>query len=201
MSVSATARLGVAALATHSYTLQTLKYVMLISLAIGWACEIMVGRLVGAGKLKQADAMVRKGVRNGMLASGSLALIAAISAPWIMRAFTTDTDIISAAQTLLWLSVFLELGRVFNLVVIGTLRAAGDTLYPVMASIASFVLILGLGSYLMSRPWGLVGVWLAYVIDECLRGALMWWRWQRRGWLKHASAYLQSQRHERFGAQ
>ena len=201
VSVSATARLGVAALATHSYTLQTLKYVMLISLAIGWACEIMVGRLVGAGKLKQADAMVRKGVRNGMLASGSLALIAAISAPWIMRAFTTDTDIVSAAQTLLWLSVFLELGQVFNLVVIGTLRAAGDTLYPVLASIASFVLILGLGSYLMSRPWGLVGVWLAYVIDECLRGALMWWRWQRRGWLKHATAYLQSQRHERFGAQ
>ncbi|MEY5099649.1 MAG: hypothetical protein RJA36_2368, partial [Pseudomonadota bacterium] len=36
VSVSAAARLGVAALATHSYTLQTLKYVLLISMAIGW---------------------------------------------------------------------------------------------------------------------------------------------------------------------
>ncbi|TXT34065.1 MAG: multi anti extrusion protein MatE, partial [Comamonadaceae bacterium] len=62
VSLSATARLGVAALATHSYTLQTLKFVLLISLSIGWACEIMVGRLVGAGQLRAADHMVRKGV-------------------------------------------------------------------------------------------------------------------------------------------
>ena len=50
------------ALATHSYTLQLLRYVFLISLAIGWACEIMVGRLVGAGHFRQAHDLVRKGV-------------------------------------------------------------------------------------------------------------------------------------------
>jgi Na+-driven multidrug efflux pump len=196
VSISATARLGVAALATHSYTLQTLKYVMLISIAIGWACEIMVGRLLGAGRLKAADAMVRKGVRNGMLASGFLAMAAAISAPWIMRAFTNDPAIIGAAQQLLWMSVALEIGRVFNLIVIGSLRATGDIHFPVVSSMASFVLILGVGSYFLSRWWGLPGVWLAYIIDECLRGALMWWRWQGRGWLPHARANLRALRRE-----
>mgnify|MGYP006219863453 CR=1 FL=1 len=49
-SLAATARLGVEALATHSYILQILKYVLLISMSVGWACEIMVGRLVGAGQ-------------------------------------------------------------------------------------------------------------------------------------------------------
>lgn len=190
VSLSATARLGVAALATHSYTLQTLKYVLLISMAIGWACEIMVGRLVGAGRLVQADAMVRKGVRNGMLASGSLVLLAALTAPWIMRAFTQDPAIIEAAQVLLWMSVALELGRVFNLVVIGALRATGDVNYPVYASIGSFALLLGVGSYFMGRWWGLPGIWLAYVADECLRGGLMWWRWRRLGWLRYARATL-----------
>ncbi|HEY9096814.1 MAG TPA: MATE family efflux transporter [Hydrogenophaga sp.] len=194
VSVSATARLGVAALATHSYTLQTLKYVLLVSMAIGWGCEIMVGRLLGAGRLKEADAMVRKGVRNGMLASGSLALTAALCAPWIMRAFTNDPAIIAVAQQLLWLSVLLELGRVFNLVVIGSLRATGDLHFPVVASLASFLLILGLGSYLLSRPLGLYGVWLAYVVDECLRGGLMWWRWSRRGWLTNARHRLRTLR-------
>jgi putative MATE family efflux protein len=196
VSVAATARLGVAALATHSYTLQTLKYVLLISMAIGWGCEIMVGRMLGAGRLKEADAMVRKGVRNGMLASGSLALAAALGAPWIMRSFTQDATIISVAQQLLWLSVLLELGRVFNLVVIGSLRATGDVLFPVVASMASFVLVLGLGSYVLSRPWGLYGVWLAYVVDECLRGALMWWRWRHRGWLPYARRHFKTLRHK-----
>ena len=197
VSVAATARLGVEALAAHSYTLQTLKYVMLISIAIGWACEIMVGRLLGAGRLKDADAMVRKGVRNGMLASGFLAMAAAIGAPWIMHAFTRDAAIIDAAQQLLWMSVALEVGRVFNLIVIGSPRATGDVDFPVVSSMASFVLILGVGSYFFSRWWGLPGVWLAYIIDECLRGALMWWRWQGRGWLPHARANLRALRSER----
>lgn len=186
VSLSATARLGVAALATHSYTLQTLKYVLLISMAIGWACEIMVGRLVGGARLREADTIVRKGVRNGLLASGGLALLAAISAPWLMRIFTKDPAIIEAAQTLLWISVALELGRVFNLVVIGALRATGDVHFPVLASVASLVLILGGGSYWLGRGFGLPGIWAAYVLDECLRGALMWWRWRRQGWLPHA---------------
>lgn len=200
VSISATARLGVAALATHSYTLQTLKYVLLVSMAIGWGCEIMVGRLLGAGRLKEADAMVRKGVRNGMLASGSLATLAALGAPWIMRSFTQDSTIIDAAQQLLWLSVLLELGRVFNLVVIGSLRATGDVHFPVVASLASFILILGLGSYWLSRPWGLIGIWVAYVIDECLRGTLMWWRWRRRGWLPYARQHLKTLRHRQTSA-
>jgi len=194
VSLSATARLGVAALATHSYTLQTLKFVLLISLSIGWACEIMVGRLVGAGQLSEADRMVRKGIRNGMLASGTLVLCAALAAPWLMRAFTRDPAIIAAAQTLLWISVLLELGRVYNLVLVGALRATGDLHFPVYAGSVSIVLLLGVGSYVLGRTFGLPGIWLAYVADECVRGLLMWWRWHRRGWLTHAQRTLRRMR-------
>jgi Na+-driven multidrug efflux pump len=199
VSLAATARLGVEALATHSYILQILKYVLLISMSVGWACEIMVGRLVWAGAFSQADALVRKGVRNGLLASGSLALLAAAFAPWLMRVFTRDPSIISMATTLLWLSVALELGRVFNLVVIGALRATGDVHFPVLASAASLLLILGAGSYWMGRHWGLTGIWLAYVADECLRGGLMWWRWHLRGWLVHARQTLKLMRQKETG--
>lgn len=94
----------------------------------------------------------------------------------------------------MWLSVALELGRVFNLVVIGALRATGDVHYPVYASIGSFALLLGLGSYFMGRWWGLPGIWAAYVADECLRGGLMWWRWRRKGWLAHARETLRGLR-------
>ncbi|WP_342133291.1 MATE family efflux transporter [Hydrogenophaga sp. OTU3427] len=190
VSLSATAHLGVAALATHSYTLQTLKYVSLVSVAIGWACEIMAGRLVGAGRLREAHAIVRKGVRNGMLASGALALAAALAAPWLMQAFTHDPAIIESARTLLWLSVLLELGRVFNLVVAGALRASGDIHFPVLSGLTSITLVLGLGSYGLGRGFGLSGIWLAYVADECVRGALVWWRWQGLGWLPHARRTL-----------
>ena len=103
-----------------------------------------------------------------------------------MRLFTQDPDIIRTAQWLLWMSVLLELGRVFNLVVIGGLRASGDIHYPVVASIASLIFILGLGSYWFGQWFGLYGIWAIYVIDECLRGLLMWRRWRKLGWVSNA---------------
>ena len=186
VSLATTARLGVGALATHSYTLQLLKYVLLISLSIGWACEIMVGRLVGGGQFQQAHALVRKSVRNGLLASGGMALAAALAAPWLMRMFTKDPQVIEAAQTLLWIAVALETGRVFNLIVIGALRATGDAIYPVVASLGSFILVLGLGSYWMGRSYGLVGIFIVYAADEWVRGLLMMARWHWHDWLPSA---------------
>jgi Na+-driven multidrug efflux pump len=185
-SLAATAQLGVAALATHSYTLQLLKYVAPVSLAIGWACEIMVGRLTGAGQLRAASALVRKGVRNGLLASGGLALLMALGAPWLLRLFTTEPEVLRAAQALLWLSLLLETGRVYNLVLAGALRAADDVLVPAAASMASMALVLGAGSLLLAPVLGLPGIWLAYILDEWVRGLLLLARWLRHGWVPHA---------------
>ncbi len=190
VSLSATARLGVGALATHSYTLQLLRYVVLISLSIGWACEIMVGRLVGAGKFRQAQDLVRKGTRNGLVASGTLALLAALAAPWLMRILTKDPQVIQAAQTLLWIGIALETGRVFNIIVTGALRATGDVIYPVVASVGSFALVLGVGSYVLGRHFGLAGIFIAYAADEWVRGLLMMARWHWLGWVKHAKRTL-----------
>ncbi len=194
MSLSAAAKLGVAALATQAYVLQTLRYVLLISLAIGWACEIMVGHLIGSGKFRVAHQLVRKGLRNGLFASGAMALIVAAGAPWLMRAFTRDPAVIQMAQTLLWISFALETGRVANLVVLGALRSTGDVIFPVTASIASLVLVLGIGSLVLGKYYGLVGIWVAYAADEWIRGALMFWRWEAHGWVSHARAILQRMR-------
>jgi Na+-driven multidrug efflux pump len=35
-------------------------------------------------------------------------------------------------------------------------------------------------------PLGVTGIWIAFVCDEWLRAMMMYWRWRRRGWLKHA---------------
>jgi Na+-driven multidrug efflux pump len=61
------------------------RYLPLVSLAIGWACEIMVGHLVGSDKFRMAHQLVPNKLSNGVLASGTLALIAAAGAPWLIR--------------------------------------------------------------------------------------------------------------------
>ena len=194
VSLAATARLGTSALATHSYTLQLLRYVLLISMSIGWAVEIMVGRLVGAGALRQGDQLVRKAVRNGLIASGGLALVAALAAPWLLRIFTRDPQVVALAQTLLFVSIALETGRVFNLILNGALRATGDGRFPAVTGAVVILLVMGLGTYWMGRWFGLVGIWVVYAADEWIRGVILYARWRYRGWLSYARSSQQSLR-------
>jgi Na+-driven multidrug efflux pump len=186
LSLAATASLGAAALATHAYTLQLLEFVLLVSLAIGWACEIMVGRMVGAGAFRAADHLVRKGLRYGLVASGACALSMAVAGPVALRVFTHDAAVINAAWTLLWLSLALETGRALNLMLTGALRAAGDVVVPAAGSMASMALVMGGGAVLLGPILGLPGICIAYALDEWARGALLVWRWYGRAWIPTA---------------
>lgn len=187
-TIALTAHLGATALATHTYTMQLIHFILLSGLAIGIASEILVGHIVGAGELHAAHRLVRKSLAAGLAVSFLLALAAALTARWTLPLFTQDPQVIATAQTLLWITVLLEPGRTFNLVIINALRATGDATFPVAAGVASMVLVMAGGAWLLGLHWGfgLAGVWFAYAADEWLRGLLMAARWWRHGWVPHA---------------
>ena len=177
-------------MATQAYTLQITYGVLLFGLATGLAVEIVVGHMIGAGHLRDAHRLVRRALARGLAVSTTVATAAALAGPWLLGQFTQDASIIATGSSLLWLTVLLEPGRTFNLVVINALRACGDARYPVVAGAASMALVLGGGSWLLGihLGYGLTGVWIAYAADEWIRGLLMWRRWVRHGWVPHARA-------------
>lgn len=187
-SIAVVGRMGTQALATHAYTMQLIHFVVLFAATLGLAAEIMVGHLVGAGRLHQADRLVKRLLGRGLLMALGVSLAVALAGRWLMGWFTADAQIIATGTLLLWLTIALETGRTFNLVLVNALRAAGDARYPMQAGAVSFALVLGGGSWLLGVQlgWGLVGVWVAYAADEWLRGLLNWWRWSRLGWLPAA---------------
>lgn len=189
-SVAVAGSLGSGALATQAYALQISYGAVMAGLAIGLAAEVVVGHLVGAGRLREAHALVRRALRLGLLISVVATAAVAWVGPWLLRGFTADLQIVAAGAALLWWTVLLEPGRTFNLVVINALRAAGDARYPVVVGVFSMVGVLAGGSWLLGHVLGLglVGVWIAYAADEWLRGLLMWRRWVRLGWLPAARA-------------
>ncbi|MDR7295097.1 Na+-driven multidrug efflux pump [Pelomonas aquatica] len=201
ISLAAVAQLGALALATHAYTTQLLHLILIFGLAIAFAVEILVGHMVGAGALHAAHKLVRRslglGVVVALVVSGGFAL----AGPWLLKKFTSDPRIIELGCTLLWWTVVVEPGRVFNMVVINALRATGDARYPVIAGSASMAIVLAGGSWFLGvyLGWGLVGVWIAYAADEWIRGLLMWRRWATLGWLPHARAAHRRLRHARAG--
>jgi len=190
VSVAVVGHMGAEALATHAYTQQVNILVLLFGLATGFAVEIMVGHLIGAGELHQAHRLVRRALARGLVVATLAALAAALAGRHLLGLFTQDPAILAAGGVLLWWTVLLEPGRVFNLVVINALRATGDARYPVMAGAASMLIVLAGGSWFLGSVMGLglPGVWIAYAADEWIRGLLMWRRWSRQDWVPFARA-------------
>lgn len=182
------ARMGGDELATMTYTHNVQRLVILFSISLGLGTEILIGRLVGAGAFEEAYQQVIKSVRIGLLiATAGIIAVAAAARP-LVDVFSHDPAIIAGAALLLKLSVIYEPGRVFNIVVINALRATGDARFPVrVAAISQWFFSVPLCWFLgLKLGWGLVGVWIAMLTEEWVRGLMMWDRWRKRRWLKYA---------------
>ena len=89
-------------------------------------------------------------------------VILAVSGSFIIGLFTEDPLIRHTVLTLIWLSVFLEPGRMANEILIGALNTAGDVKFPTMISHIIYVLIY--------RPnelsnWRLFRLWVSWSLD------------------------------------
>ena len=189
-TVAMVANMGADELAAHGYTMQIMFFILVFSLSVGFGSEILVGHLLGERSLHKAHRLVVHSVRIGILVSLGMSLIAVFSASWSLAFFTSDPRIIEICTQLLWIAVFLEPGRALNLIVIKALRACGDARFPLVAGTASMVIVMAGGAWVLGVYFGmgLIGVWLAYTLDEWTRGFIMCWRWWGRGWLPAARA-------------
>ncbi len=182
------ARMGSQSLAIQSYTLQIQRFAMLFSFSIGLGTEILIGHLVGAGAYEEAYQKLLRSLRTGLVLVTAVMLVVAAAAPQLIGAFTRDASIVAAGALLLRISIVLEPGRVFNVVVISSLRATGDVWFPIQMAVLSMWLVwVPLAWFLGLRlGLGLTGIWISMMADEWLRGLLMHRRWKQRGWIAHA---------------
>ncbi|MBR0628181.1 MATE family efflux transporter [Bacillus altitudinis] len=176
--------MGTQALAAKVYTQNLMMFIMLFGAAISQGTQILIGRLIGA---KEFDAAYRRCMKSlywaiaiSLLSSTALSL----SSTHLLTFFTSNSEIIQIASLLLILTIVLEPGRSFNMVIINSLRAAGDAKFPVYMAMIS---MWGIGlpiAYLLGiqLEMGLIGVWISFIVDEWVRGIFMYRRWRSRVW-------------------
>jgi putative MATE family efflux protein len=182
------ARMGTDSLAIQSYVLQIQRFAMLFSFSIGLGTEILIGHLVGAGLFEEAYQKLLRSLRTGLIIVSCVMLVVAAFAPLLLGCFTRNAAIITGGAVLLRLAIVLEPGRVFNIVVISSLRATGDVGFPFQMAVLSMWCVWVPLAWLLGIKLGLglVGVWIAMTTDEWLRGLLMYRRWKLRRWVKYA---------------
>ncbi len=176
--------LGTEALTTKIYLQNIMLFIMLFSIAIGEGSQIIISHYIGAGRLNDAFMRGMKSIRIGFVGSGLVALIFFLLSGQILHLFTHNPDIIHTGRLLLALTILLEPGRAFNIILISALRSVGDVRFPVYLGMIVMWLVglpvAWIGSITIGL--GLIGIWISFIVDEWLRGVLIYKRWTDRNW-------------------
>ncbi|MDX1806595.1 MAG: MATE family efflux transporter [Paenisporosarcina sp.] len=180
--------LGAEALAARQYAMNISMFTFLFAIAIGMGTSIIVGRLVGANEQDEAYTRLWKSLKFALIFTLSTVTLVIVFRFQLIGLFTDNPEVIQIAASVLLLSILLETGRTMNIVIINSLRAAGDARFPVLIGVFSMVVMsLPLGYFLVFvLDMGLPGIWLAIAADEWIRGLIMYFRWKSRKWEKYA---------------
>ena len=172
------------ALAARAYCHNMIMFVYLFCLSITQGGDILVGHLVGQQRHQAAYILGNYFFRWSMIITLTGSVILALMGRSILSAFTDNTDIIKMGVWVLFVDIFLEIGRTANIFAGSTLRATGDVIYPfAVGVIFQWSVAVGV-SYVIGIPlgYGLVGMWVGFALDENIRGIILVRRWRSGKW-------------------
>jgi len=176
------ATLGAVSLASHQIALHTASLTFMVPLGIASAAAVRVGQALGREDPRGASRAGWTAIGLGVLFMSASALVF-ISVPrWIVRLYTSDTEVVVLGGRLLMIAAFFQLFDGIQGVAIGALRGSGDTRTAMLAHlICDWVIGLPVGCYLcFRRGWGVTGLWIGLSLAMILAGIVLLMAWARR---------------------
>ena len=177
--------LGVEALATRTYCVNIIMFVYLFSISMAQGGAICIGHLIGEKKPHAAFLLGKYVMKKSVMITLILSCIIAASGHTLLSWLTSNPEIIRMGVIVLLIDVVLEIGRPINIFATNALRAAGDVNYPFYVGlIVMWSVAVGVG-YLFGIywAWGICGMWVAFALDENIRGIIFVRRWYGMKWV------------------
>lgn len=168
----------------RSYAAQISNFSYCIGAALAQTNAIMTGWRIGTRDYEACDKGTKKVACIGICAAAGLEAIFAFSSDYIIRIFTSDTEMIALVKTLLIIDIVLEVGRVTNLVFGQALKTSGDALFTtIIGVIFMYICIVG-GTWFFGIHLNflVIGAYIGLTSDECIRALFMFLRWQSGKW-------------------
>ncbi|NMM53381.1 MATE family efflux transporter [Paenibacillus aquistagni] len=153
--------------------------------ALSIAIVTVVGQCIGRRNTQDA----RKFIKSFLWLSSFLFVFAALLLlplfPWIVSLFTPPPEIIPTIFKLMVLiAVTQPLLWSISFIMPSALRAAGDSNFTSITSLLSMWLFRVILGYVLGIPlgFGIMGVWIAMVIEWGIRGSVFLWRFRGEKW-------------------
>ncbi len=157
---------------TKGYCSILANFCYIYAVSIAQAAQISVGFLLGAKELKALAKRVWNTLLTAFCCCVGLALVMFLNSNLLLSMFNATSAIKALGHTVLFIEIFLEIGRSCNIVMTRMLIAVGDAKTPMIFGLSGHWLIAALFSYIIGIHFGmgLCGMWIAMAMDECARG-------------------------------
>lgn len=180
------AALGVATVSAKTYLNSIVVYIYVCGMCFGQACQLLVAQMGGAGELEKAQEFVKRNFRINLFLNVGISLCVIAARKPLSGLLTGNPQIAELICNVLFIDLFIQMGRAMNHCYTSSLRAVGDVRFTMTVMIASTWLISVPLCYVFSMlcGFGLYGIWMGFAADECLRGSLGLYRWRKQKWRK-----------------
>lgn len=158
---------------------------LISGMALNLAMVTVVGRCVGAKDYEQAKFYVRKLMKTAYIAGAVVNGLVLMSMPLALRFYSLTPETAQLTRILVWIHC---VGAIFMWPVAFTLpnalRAANDVRMPMITSVFSMVVFRILFSVILGIHFkmGVIGVWIAMIMDWIFRLTLFILRYKRGKW-------------------
>lgn len=186
MFVQVVSSLGTVIFAAHQIGMNILSLSFVVGQAFGISSSALVGRSLGARDSDKAEKYAHHASMMGSASGTVLGIAMFLGAEILVGLYSNDPAIIENASTALRMAAIIQPFQANQLIVAGSLRGAGDTRFPL---ISTFIGVLGIrvvlaNVFIRVFSFGLVGAWLAIVVDQFIRWILIRLRFRSGKW-KH----------------
>ena len=176
--------LGVAAINTKVYVSNILSYTSRFSVSLANAGGILMGRHRGAHRMDAVKKLYRQNLRLAVVWNAGLAVLAVLFHKPLLSIFTDDPAIFAAGGMIMAIDLAVEATRAINHISEYALNANGDVKTPLITATVSAWCCNVLLSYVFAvvLGWGLIGLWLAMIVDEAFKATVYLLRWKSGRW-------------------
>jgi putative MATE family efflux protein len=177
-------RIGTNPGAAHQIVNQVEAFSFLPCIAFSGAASALVGQALGMGDPRRATRSGWVAVRMAVLWSTAAGVLFMALPHVLLGIFTNDRGVVESGVAALAIVGIAQPAQAAIFALGGALRGAGDTRFPLIATLVNWFVVRLPLAYVLAFPLGLglAGVWLGIAADYFVRAAMLAWRFNSGAW-------------------
>ncbi|MEE9604050.1 MAG: MATE family efflux transporter [Candidatus Scalindua sp.] len=180
------AMLGTVALAAHQIAIRIEAISFMPGYALAIATATLVGQSIGAKKIELARLSMKRNCQIALMMMGFFAFIFLAFAKPMAKVFHPEQDVLALSAFCIMIAAIEQPALAIYMVYAGGLRGAGDTLSPMIVTIAGTLCFHLPVAYIFGivLEWGLAGIWFGAALGWILRSIAVYVLFRSGRWKK-----------------